>query len=77
MDSPDSDQPYILPGTRKRGRPAEIGYDVAYQNMLDSSMDMREAFTRYAADYNMNEADRYQWNNFRRAMNRKKKNGET
>jgi len=72
--SPDSDQSYVLRGTRKRGRPRVFGYDDAYQNILDG-MDMETAFDKYmSAVENVMPDD---WNNFRRAMNRRKEKGET
>ena len=72
--SPDSDQPYVLTGTRKRGRPRVAGYDEAYQNVLDG-MDMETAFDKYMSTVQNPIAD--DWSNFRRAMNRRKKKGET
>ena len=68
--SPDSDQPYVLRGTRKRDRPRVISYNDAYQNILDG-MDMKAAFDKYVADHTISKPNPDDWNNFRRAMNRR------
>ncbi len=63
---------YILTNTRKRGAPRNADYDEAYQNTLNG-MDIGTAFQKYASELEIMAGD---WNNFRRAMNRRKK-GET
>ena len=70
-DDYDEVELHILRGiSRKPGRPTDIGFDDAYQNILDG-MDMETAFDKYLCTVELPMPG--DWNNFRRAMNRRKK----